>query len=376
MIKIPNCKTFTGYKPCEPYKECLDCPDEKPFGTKILLINLDALGDVLVTTATLSAIKRKYPESTIYWLTEKSSAPLLKNNPYIDKLWIWNENNRLTLSEMEFDVCYNADKNLHCCAYINKIRATEKYGFGLNENGIIIPLNRGAEYNYRMGLEDQLKFKLNQRTGQDILSETFEVPFQRDEYVLELSKAEKDEIKLIRSQFEIQKNDFAVGFNTGCATKFPYKKMTIEQHIDLINSVSKRFPNFKILLVGGKEDTERNQKILDNVSAAVIFTPTEEGLRRGILYEAICDLIVSGDSLGMHIGIALKKYVLAWFGMTSHQEIDLYDRGEIIISDVPCAPCWSPVCLTGTLECIHELNTDDFVEAIGRIYNHWQEERK
>jgi ADP-heptose:LPS heptosyltransferase len=375
MINIPDCKTFTGYKPCEPFKECLNCPDEKSYGTKILIINLDALGDVLVTTAVLPAIKRKYPESTIYWLTKQSSAPLLENNPIIDNLLIWNEDNRLTLSEMEFDVCFNADKNQHCCAFVNKIHAIEKYGFGLNSNGVIIPLSPGAEYNYRMGLEDQLKFKTNQRTGQDILAETFEIPFMRDEYVLELSEVEKDEVKLLRTQFGIKENDFVVGFNTGCATKFPFKKLTVEQHIELINLVTKRFPDLKILLVGGKEDTERNQKIKKNVTAEIIFTPTEHGLRHGILYEAVCDLIVSGDSLGMHIGIALKRYVLAWFGMTSHQEIDLYDRGEIIISDVPCAPCWSPVCLTGTLECIHKLDLNDFVEAIGRIHEQWQNQK-
>ena len=376
MIYIPDCKTFTGYKPCEPFKECLNCPDEKPFGTKILILNLDALGDVLVTTAVLSAIKRKYSESTIYWLTKQSSVPLLENNPFIDKLLIWDEDNRLILSEMEFDVCFNADKNQHCCAFVNKIHVLEKYGFGLNSNGIIIPLNPGAEYNYRMGLEDQLKFKTNKRTGQDILAETFEVHFNRDEYVLELSESEKDEVEKLQEKYGIKETDFVVGFNTGCATKFPFKKLTVEQHIELINLVTNQFPDFKILLVGGKEDTERNQKIQRNVSAEIIYTPTDEGLRRGILYEAVCDLIVSGDSLGMHIGIALKKYVLAWFGMTSHQEIDLYDRGEMIISDAPCAPCWSPVCLTGTLECIHKLDLNDFVDAIGRIYKLWQKPQK
>ena len=40
-----------------------------------------------------------------------------------------------------------------------------------------------------------------------------------------------------------------------------------------------------------------------------------------------CDIVVSGDSLGMHMAIGLKKWVVAWFGPTCHQEIDLYDRG-------------------------------------------------
>ena len=80
MIKpVPKCKRFTGYKPCYPDHNCwLDgCKDNIPIGIKILIINLDAMGDVLMTTAQLPALKRKFPGSTIYWVTLKISAPLL-----------------------------------------------------------------------------------------------------------------------------------------------------------------------------------------------------------------------------------------------------------------------------------------------------------
>ena len=74
QISIPNCKRFTGYKPCFPDHDCLKdgCKDNIPIGTKILIINLDAMGDVLMTTAQLPALKRKFPESTIYWITDKN----------------------------------------------------------------------------------------------------------------------------------------------------------------------------------------------------------------------------------------------------------------------------------------------------------------
>ena len=54
--------------------------------------------------------------------------------------------------------------------------------------------------------------------------------------------------------------------------------------------------------------------------------------------------MVTGDSLGMHMAIALKKHVVAWFGPTSPQEIDLYERGVKILADVGCAPCWKSSC--------------------------------
>ncbi len=76
---IPDCKRFTGYKPCYPDHNCWEdgCKDKIDEGKKILIINLDAMGDVLMTTAQLPAIKRKYPVSTITWITLKNAAPLL-----------------------------------------------------------------------------------------------------------------------------------------------------------------------------------------------------------------------------------------------------------------------------------------------------------
>ncbi len=73
-MRIPDCKRFTGYKPCFPGSTCYtDCVDPDPIGTRVLIINLDAMGAVLQTTAMLPAIKRKYPQSHISWVTLKNA---------------------------------------------------------------------------------------------------------------------------------------------------------------------------------------------------------------------------------------------------------------------------------------------------------------
>ncbi len=370
---IPDCKKFTGYKPCEPFKNCETCETPEPLGTHILLLNLDALGDVLVTTAILPALKRKFPASTVRWLTKSYAVPLLENNPFLDEILPWNGDTRLILQQMHFDLALNADKNRNSAAFIQTLNADKKMGFGLNDFGAIIPLNREAVYNYRMGIDDQLKFYDNQRTGQDILAETFRLDYQRDEYVLVLTAEEKNTTRALRKELGIGENDLVLGFNTGCSVRFPNKKLTVEQHIELIHRLAQKFPDVRIILLGGPEDTERNRKIKKGVGDLAIETPTEEGLRRGILYENVADVVITGDSLGMHIAIALKKWVIAWFGPTSPQEIDLYDRGEKITSRAPCAPCWNPNCPTGTLECIYQLDLNRFVEAFERFYlNQWK----
>ncbi len=376
-LNIPDCKNFSGYKPCFPDYNCLEngCKEQNKFGTKILIIALEAMGSVLMTTSQLPAIKRKYPESTIYWLTLKNSADILKNNPYIDKVFVYDFENINILSSIEFDIIMNSDKSIKAGALVNSLKAKEKLGFGINNNSQIIPLNDGALYNYKLGLDDKLKFKINQKTGQEILAETFNLEYKRDEYVFQFTDDEIEFIESYKRSIGINEDDEIIGFNTGCSLLYPNKKMTIEQHIILIEKFLS-FNRFKIMLLGGPEDTERNKIIGELFKEQVINTPTTEGLRRGACYESIPQVIITGDSFGMHLAIALKKYVIAWFGLSCWTEIDLYDRGvKLFPEGLFCAPCWKKEC-PYNLECIQMIDLERIVEETIKYFDNRKNERK
>lgn len=358
MITIPDCKRFTGYKPCFPQTTCYErCVQHEPIGTKILIINLDAMGAVVQTTAMLPAIKRKYPESTISWITEKNAFRLLEHNPYLDAVYVWEPESWLILQNMEFDVVYSTDKTRRSTAFAKTLTAKQILGFGLNASGKIIPLNPEAEYSYVLGLNDQMKFRENTLYGTQILQESMGLEYRRDDYVLMLSESEQDFCRSYRAEVGIAESDRVIGFNTGCSHLYPNKKMTIDQHVALIERMAGR-EGIKLALVGGPEDTERNAEIVRRVGDKVIATPTTEGVRRGICYENICDVIITGDSFGMHVAIGLKKFVIAWFGLSCWSEIDLYNRGiKLTPEGLECAPCWKKQC-PYNLECIQMIDLD------------------
>ena len=370
--QIPSCKRFTGYKPCYPDHNCWKdgCKDNLPIGKQILIINFDAMGDVLMTTAQLPGLKRKFPESSIYWVTLKNAVMLLQNNQYVNQVFEYNAESISILNEMRFDYVMNVDKSQRSCALLNSIECDNKLGFGLNENSKIIPVNKGAYYNYNLGMDDNLKFKLNKRTGHDYVAETFELDFKNDEYVFNFTEEEKSFIENYKSETEITKKDFVIGFNTGCSTLFPNKKMTIEQHIYLIQKLLKK-KKYKIVLLGGREDAKRNEEIYSNFKGKIINTPTAKGVRRGACYENIVDLVITGDSFGMHLAIALKKYVVAWFGVSCWSEIELYNRGiKLYQEDLFCSPCWKKVC-PYNLECIEMIDLDKIISEVDTYYeNH------
>ncbi len=371
-VTIPDCKHFTGYKPCFPDTQCYkECVNNDPIGTRILIINLDAMGNVLVTTSLLPAIKRKYPQSHISWITLKNAFPLLQNNPMLDRIFVWEPENWLILQQQHFDIVLNVDKSQRSGAFAISLDADEKLGFGVNDRGQIIPLNKEAEENYILGLDDHLKFRVNQKTVQQLQCEQFKLEYKCDEYVLRFTDEENQFCASYKKQVGISENDLVVGFNTGCSLLYPNKKMTIEQHLALIEKMH-GVEGLKLVLAGGPEDTERNAEIARLAQGKVISTPTTDGLRRGLCYENICDVIISGDSFGMHAAIALRKHVLVWFGVSCWTEIDLYERGEKFIPHgLFCSPCWKREC-PYNLECIQMIDPDAIVAAVMKYREGWK----
>ena len=359
-IKIRRCKRYTGYKPCIPYKNCLTdgCQNDvisNRIGTKILIVALEGLGAVLSATTILHALKLKYPISTIHWITRENAQTILLNNPFIDKIFIWNDEQRMIVRNISYDVLINTDKSNHACAFSLEVKSRKKLGFILNTDGIIIPVNKGALYNYSMGNDDQLKFRKNKRTGIDILHETCELKFKKDEYVFRFSDEERAFIDEYRRSIKYDPDKIYIGFNTGCSPLFPNKKMTLEQHVKVIRRILVD-QRAVIVLLGGQEDTERNIQILKSFSRddrkKIVATPTELGIRKGACFIDICDVIITGDSFGMHLAIALRKHVIVWFGVSCWTEIDLYGRGvKLFPKNLDCSPCWKKAC-PYNLECI------------------------
>ena len=367
--EIPSCKNFTGYKPCYEDHNCWEdgCKENIPIGTKILIINLDAMGDVLMTTAQLPLLKKKFPESTIYWITLKLASPLLFNNPLIDKIFDYNCESLSILQNIKFDYVLNVDKSQRSCSILNLVNAKNKFGFGLNKDGKIIPMNKGSYYNYNLGMDNNLKFKVNKKTGQEYLAETFELKYEMKEYIFEFTDEEKKFITDYKKEIGLNENDFVVGFNTGCSTLYPNKKITVEQHQILIEKIQDKI-KCKIILLGGTEDTERNKEIYSKFKNKIINTPTNLGVRKGACFEDFADVIITGDSFGMHLGIALKKHIIVWFGVSCWNEIELYDRGiKLYDENLECSPCWKKEC-PYNLECIKNIDLNKIVDEVAAYF--------
>lgn len=363
MVYATDCRHFLGHRPCSKSKVCeKTCSFYEPTEGIVLLVQLGALGTVLRTTSLLPAIKRKYKNCKIHWLTDSPGQILLENNEYIDKVFTTDQAE--SLKGIKFKSILAIDKDPRALSIVSQLASREHFGFKLNSDfGIVEPCSPAAQELWELGLNNHKKFFVNQKTESQLMLEALELgKYKRDPYILRLNL---DEIKLSKERRHkwCLSGGVVIGINTGCSNTLPFKKFSVSKTVGLIHNLQAIFSDATIVLLGGGgEDKERNLEIY-RACPDVILSPTDFGLRDGLVSTNACDIVLSGDSLGLHMAIALKKWVVAWFGPTCQQEIDLYDYGVKLWSKSHCAPCWSANCSYGHV-CESDISDPSIIAAV------------
>jgi ADP-heptose:LPS heptosyltransferase len=366
MIVHFDCRHFLGYKPCRFRRECEACPYYEPYGVRILIIKLAAMGDVLRTTPLLRGLRKAHPHCHISWLTEPNVLPMLQGTPEIDRLLPYTPESVLQIENEAFDQLYCFDKEIKATGLAMKIRAKRKIGFGVSEFGGVMPLDKNSEYTFELGINDPLKFRINTKTYPELIYECAGLPYSApEEYILPDFSAEIEEAREYLRGKGVQPTDLKVGLNTGAGDVFATKKWTEEGYTELSNRLAGEL-GAKVLLLGGPAEVERNARIAAAARHPVINTGNANPIRRFTGIVANCDLMVTGDTLAMHIAIGLKVPVLVILGPTCHQEIELYGRGAKIISDFECSPCYLSKCPKETT-CMDATPVDQVFAEASRI---------
>jgi ADP-heptose:LPS heptosyltransferase len=346
MILKPDCKYFPGDRPCDFNKfegiMCDNCDHYHPVKFKILVIKLDAMGDVLRTTCLLPALIEKYPDSNITWLTKSNSLDLFLHNPFVDRVLEFEDTKIIPLLKVEhFDLIIHPDASPQSAALASYSNSENKKGFILNNKGKVIPANDDAVEWFEMGAFDQFK-KQNKKTYQQILFEICGLEFKDEEIQLFLSQEEIELKENIIRKLSLSNSDLIIGLNTGASSRWQYKQWRLEGYIDLVREIRKNF-KVEILLFGGPEEVERNEILLQHFPD-LINTGTNNSLREFFAKLDLADILVTGDTMALHAAAALKKEVVCLFGPTSYSEIYDYGRITKVYPDMECLTCYKPEC--------------------------------
>ena len=124
-------------------------------------------------------------------------------------------------------------------------------------------------------------------------------------------------------------------------------------------------PPIALWLLGGPEGRERNTDLVQRFGQRVIDTGVDNSQRHFAALLGHVDVLVTADTLAMHIGIALGKHVVAHFCPTSPWEIDLFGRGEKVFHDTPHLACYCNGCQQSP-RCNDLITSEEVVGAVRR----------
>ncbi|MFH1278943.1 MAG: glycosyltransferase family 9 protein [Candidatus Eisenbacteria bacterium] len=341
-----NCRHFPGDRPCRLHKEtgarCEGCAVFAPPGFRVLVIKLDALGDVLRTTSVLPALRRDHPDAHVTWLTLPGAEPVLRNNPHIDEILFYDAEGFARLAVEEFDLVLAPDASKKSAALGSLARGRVKRGYRLGGDGQVRPWNEDGEEWLVLGGRDDLK-KANRKTYQDHLHRICGLDARGQEIVLCLTGEERLEAERIFAAKGLVGGAPVIGFNTGSSSRWPKKRWPKESYVDLARRI-REGSRARVVLLGGPLEAERNRWIEGRTGGWAVDAGSNHPLRIYLALLGRSDAVVTGDTLGLHGALALGTPVVALFGPTSSHEVDLYGRGVRITPEMDCLCCYLTNC--------------------------------
>jgi heptosyltransferase-2 len=379
-----DCRHYVGKVPCKHKRACDGCAHFDAVGESVLVIKLGAIGDLFRTTTVLPALRRRYPRAKITWLTQPECVPLLEGLPQIDRIWKTGPHSTAQVLAEKFDVVICFDKETPAVELATIARAPEKKGFGLTERGELVALNPGSQYSLELGIDDELKFRKNEKTYQQLAHEMADLPIYEAPPPYQL-KLKDDEVALARHVFDAFRKKFAgrklVGVNPGAGAVFATKKWHPQRHVEVIERLYREAGSVAVLL-GGPDEKDLLEGIGRELKARKIpFARPGEAftLRQFAAVLGQCDGLISGDTLAMHLALAQGIRTVVIFTSTSHQEIELYGIGRKIIGRAKCAPCYKSKCYQATQLCADDISTEavfDAVTGLLELETHGQSRRR
>lgn len=357
-----DCRFFVGDRPCIWHKATgvlCTCDHYQKVEERVLIIKLDAIGDVLRTTALLPALEQVHPKAALVWITRGEACPLLERNPYLSEIIVYGEDALLQLRVRAFDRVINLDAGKISAALASAANAPRKDGYVLDARGYVQPTNSAARMWLEMGVFDDLK-RRGTRTYQDMMADIVGVSGYPHRYVLQLTDKER---ALGREHLEKLGVNFShpiVGLNTGAGRRWELKQWREEGYLELIERIARKRP-VQFVLLGGPEERERHKRLTSRSSVPLVDAGCDNHVRHFATLVGACDLVITGDTLAMHLALALKRRTIVLFGPTSAAEIEMYGLGEKVVPVMNCLTCYKPTC-DFVPNCM-DLITTDIVEA-------------
>jgi lipopolysaccharide heptosyltransferase II len=271
---------------------------------KLLVIKLRAVGDVILSTATLPNLRAAFPGATIDFLVEQSCRDVVEGNDRIDNVIVFSKTGMngarilLDLRRAKYDMVIDLFGNPRSALMTFASRARYRVGYDFRGRSYaynILVKPRGAEvHNVEFNL-DALR-----RIGVSVTTKSPYFP---------LAEADREFARLETEKLGLT-GRLVIGFNPG--TNRPAERWPAERFAELGALIAGRLAA-RICVFWGPGEKPLADAIAGRIGEAAVVAPPTSLKQLGAMFER-CSLVVSNDTGPMHIAAALGVPTVGIFG--------------------------------------------------------------
>ncbi|MGA2774506.1 MAG: lipopolysaccharide heptosyltransferase II [Candidatus Omnitrophota bacterium] len=334
---------------------------------RILIFNVNWLGDVLFSTAAIRNIRRNFSSSYIACVIPSRCYPVLKDNPHLDEIIIFDEKDRhksifsrldfiKILKAKKFDTVFLLHRSL-TRALICRLAGipkrigyyTKKRGFLLTKKITMPKINTLHRIDYYLNIIEKAGLKVEDR-----YTEFF------------ITHEDEESVDAFLKKNSIGKGDFIAVLNPG--GNWGPKRWPKEYWSELANMLSNGF-KAKVILSGAQNDLNLANQIKMAMKERPIIACGVLNLKQLAALAKRAGLFITGDTGPLHIANAVgAKRIIALFGPTDPFLTGPFPANNVIVirKDVNCKiPCYQVNCKDN--RCMKAITPKDVISEVNKI---------
>lgn len=324
--------------------------------SNILIIRLSAIGDIIMSSALIPALREAYPNARLAWMTDADNAGLLRDNPRLDRLIVWPRQHwRQLRQQRRYRELFREVRGL-----ATELRQ-QRFDLVLDIQGLL----KSGVWAWLCG--GKARIGLGSREGsQWLMTQTLdtrtETPVIGGEYlklarVLGLNPARFDMDIVASAQTQSQADALlqAAGVTGRFAVLCPFttrpQKHWFEERWAGLATRLGADGGFRVLLLGGPADKASAARIAAAAPGLLDLTGGTRLIDCAALIEKAA-LVVGVDTGLTHLGIAMRTPTLALFGSTRPYLDTGVDYAKVLYEPLPCSPCKRHPTCDGRFDCM------------------------
>jgi lipopolysaccharide heptosyltransferase II len=335
---------------------------ELMLATKVLIIKMTAVGDVVLSTAAFKAIRTKFPNARIYCLTSPQAGAIVEGCGHINEVIvsdpqaksfkaIWRKSKELRRYHFDKVVDLQNNRVSHLLSFL----AVPKESYGYDNGKFAFLLSKKIKNNVRNIPPVEHQFRVLKMLGIDY----------DPEYRLELCPSPKDEAhvqELLDSEWLSGPQVF-VGLNISASGKWPTKNWPLDHMARLCDILGNK--NIRVILTGEDKDRPLSRQLIARARAKpASFVGKTSILQLAALIKR-CRVYISPDSAPLHVAAAMRVPIIAFFGPTdARRHMPPADQSVILQKPMKCAPCYSGVCKIKTHACMNDILPEEVARKV------------